>query len=97
MGSTEIRTRPKKARKPQARTLPLRTVILAVAAEYELFYQLVSRKAVDKTEAAYKRVCDVSGQMRRTGRSPTTRLWTDIARADAAPNGLAFSCRERAA
>ena len=33
----------------------------------QLFYQLVSRKAIEKTESAYKRVCDVSAQMRLDG------------------------------
>ncbi len=33
----------------------------------QLFYQLVSRRAIEKTEAAYKRVVDVSGQMRLDG------------------------------
>ncbi len=66
-------SRPKKARKPQARSLPLREAIRAVVAEYDqmsirqLFYQLVSRRAIEKTEAAYKRVVDVSGQMRLDG------------------------------
>lgn len=70
---TILQTSPKKARKPQARTKPLWDAITTVAAEYErmsvrqLFYQLVSRRAVDKTEAAYKRVCDVSAQMRLAG------------------------------
>lgn len=68
-----VGSRPKKARKPQARSLPLRDAIRAVAAEYDrmsvrqLFYQLVSRGAIEKTEAAYKRVVDVSGQMRLDG------------------------------
>jgi len=33
----------------------------------QLFYQLVSRGVIGKTEQAYKRVCDVSGQMRLDG------------------------------
>ncbi len=33
----------------------------------QLFYQLVSRGVVPKTEAAYKRVCDASAQMRLDG------------------------------
>ncbi len=66
-------SRPKKARRPQARSLPLRDAIRTVATEYDqmsvrqLFYQLVSRRAIEKTEAAYKRVVDVSGQMRLDG------------------------------
>jgi hypothetical protein len=67
--SGEIRSSPKKARKPQARSLPLREAILAVAAEYErmslrqLYYQLVSR-GLPKTERAYKRVGDAATQLR---------------------------------
>jgi hypothetical protein len=70
---TDVRTSPKKARKPQQHTLVLWQAIAAVAAEYErmsvrqLFYQLVSRGAIEKTEAAYKRVCDASVQMRLDG------------------------------
>jgi len=70
---TDARTSPKKARKPQARSLPIRTAIAEVAAEYDrmsvrqLYYQLVARRVIDKTEAAYKRVCDVSAQMRLDG------------------------------
>jgi hypothetical protein len=68
--STDLRTSPRKARKPQARSLPLREAIETVADDYErltvrqLFYQLVSRGAVEKTEGAYKRVCDAAVQMR---------------------------------
>ncbi len=67
--SSDIRSSPKKARKPQARSLPLREAILAVAAEYErmslrqLYYQLVSR-GLPKTERAYKRVGDAATQLR---------------------------------
>lgn len=70
---SDARTSPKKARKPQARSLPIRTAIASVAAEYDrmsvrqLYYQLVARGVIDKTEAAYKRVCDVSAQMRLDG------------------------------
>lgn len=73
MTESHIRTSPKKARKPQRRSLELREAIAAIAAEYErmsvrqLFYQLVARGAIDKTEQAYKRVCDASGQMRLDG------------------------------
>ncbi len=58
----EIRTSPKNPRGPQRRTLALRDAILAVAAEYDrmsvrqLFYQLVARGHIDKTENQYKRV-----------------------------------------
>jgi len=47
--------------------------VVEVAGEYDrmsvrqLYYQLVARKVIDKTEAAYKRVCDVSAQMRLDG------------------------------
>ena len=64
---------PKTARKPQRRSLPLRAAIAAVAAEYDrlsvrqLYFQLVGRGVVPKTEQAYKRVCDASAQMRLDG------------------------------
>lgn len=70
---SEVRTSPKKSRKPQTRTLALWQAIAKVAAEYDrmsvrqLYYQLVSRGAVEKTEAAYKRVCDAAVQMRLDG------------------------------
>ncbi len=72
-GTDDRRTSPKKARTPQAASLPLRHAIARVASEYErmsvrqLFYQLVARGAVEKTEAAYKRVCDFATQMRLDG------------------------------
>jgi hypothetical protein len=71
--TANVRTSPKKARKPQRRSLALRYAIAAVAAEYDrmsvrqLFYQLVSRGVVEKTERAYKRVCDAAVQMRLDG------------------------------
>ncbi len=67
------RTSPPTGRKPQRRSLALRGAIAAVAAEYErmtvrqLFYQLVARGVVAKTEAGYKRVCDFAAQMRIDG------------------------------
>ena len=70
---TDVRTSPKKARKPQARSLPIRAAVVEIAGEYDrmsvrqLYYQLVARGVIDKTEAAYKRVCDVSAQMRLDG------------------------------
>ncbi len=73
MSGDESWTSPKKARKPQRRSLPLRAAIAAVAGEYarlsvrQLYYQLVARGVIEKTEAAYKRVCDVSAQMRLDG------------------------------
>lgn len=69
----QIRTSPKKARTPQRRSLALREAIAAVASEYDrmsvrqLFYQLVSRGAIEKTENTYKRVCDAAAQMRLDG------------------------------
>jgi hypothetical protein len=75
------RTSPRKrARKPNAETLRLWEAILTVAAEYErmsvrqLFYQLVSRGAIPKTEQAYKRVCDASNQMRIQGVLPYRKI-----------------------
>jgi hypothetical protein len=71
--ASEARTSPKKARVPRASSMPLRNAIASVAAEYDrmsirqLYYQLVSRGAIEKTEPAYKRVCDVSAQMRIDG------------------------------
>ncbi len=70
---TISRTSPPNGRKPQRRSLALRGAIAAVAAEYErmtvrqLFYQLVARGVVAKTEAGYKRVCDFAAQMRIDG------------------------------
>jgi len=68
-----IRSSPKKARTPQRRSLALRAAITVVASEYDrlsirqLFYQLVARGVIDKTDRAYKRVCDASAQMRLSG------------------------------
>jgi len=76
----ELRTSPKKARKPQARSLFLRDAILAVAAEYarmsvrQLFYQLVARRVVEKTDQAYKRVCDAAVQLRLAGELPYGKI-----------------------
>ncbi|HEV2107658.1 MAG TPA: hypothetical protein VGR16_05300 [Thermomicrobiales bacterium] len=77
---TTIRTSPKKARTPQAKTQALWDAIGAVAEDYErmsvrqLYYQLVSRGVIEKTEAAYKRVCDASAQMRLDGRLPYQKI-----------------------
>src|SRR5215218_4768300 len=71
--STEVRTSPKNERTPQRRSLALREAITGIAAEYDrlsvrqLFYQLVSRGVIEKTESAYKRVCDAAVQMRLDG------------------------------
>jgi len=76
MAAPDIRTSPKKARTPQARTQVLWDAIAEVAADYDrmsirqLYYQLVARQVIDKTEAAYKRVCDASAQMRIAGALP---------------------------
>ncbi len=67
-------------RKPQRRSLALRDAIAAIADEYErmtvrqLFYQLVSRGVVEKTEQGYKRVCDFSAQMHIDGTLPYAKL-----------------------
>lgn len=71
--TTYKQTSPKKARRPQDRSLPLRDAITTVADAYtrltvrQLYYQLVARQVIEKTEKAYKRVCAVSGQMRHDG------------------------------
>jgi len=76
----ELRTRPKKARIPQKSTRILWDAIITIADEYErmsvrqLYYQLVSRGVIPKTEAAYKRVCDASGQMRISGELPYRKI-----------------------
>jgi len=78
--STIPRTSAKKARTPQGRTLPLMDAITAIVREYDrmtirqLYYQLVSRGSVEKTEAAYRRVCDISGQMRIAGTLPYGKI-----------------------
>lgn len=67
------RTSPKKARRPQWHTQKLWDAITAIVDEYDrlsvrqLYYQLVSRGVIEKTEAQYKRVCDASAQMRING------------------------------
>lgn len=79
MGAQDIRSCPKKARKPQARSLPLREAILAVAAEYDrmtlrqLFYQLVAR-GFPKTDTFYKRVGDATTQLRLDGSLPYRKI-----------------------
>jgi hypothetical protein len=71
--NTETRTSPKIARKPQARSRHLHDAILHVADEYErmsirqLYYQLVARRVIEKTEQSYKRVCDAAVQLRLSG------------------------------
>lgn len=76
MVSEEIRTSPKNWRTPNARTRRLWDAILEVMDEYDrmsvrqLFYQLVSRGYIDKTERGYKRVCDASVQIRLSGELP---------------------------
>ena len=74
--TTDLRTSPKKARTPQRKTRELWDAIGLVANEYErlsvrqLYYQLVARGVIEKTEATYKRVCDASAQMRLDGELP---------------------------
>jgi len=67
-------------RKPQAKTLVLFEQILAITQEYarmsvrQLFYQMVVRGHVEKTEHAYKRVADATVAMRRTKRLPYSKI-----------------------
>ena len=76
----EAGTSPRKARTPRATSLPLRHAILEVASDYDqltvrqLFYQLVSRGEVAKTEAAYKRVADAAVQVRLAGEMPFDKI-----------------------
>lgn len=78
--SSNPQTSPKIARCPQARSLPLRSAISEVAEDYDrftirqLFYQLVSRGVVEKSERAYKRVCDAAVQMRLAGTLPFSKV-----------------------
>ncbi len=80
IGASQVRTSPKKARTPQRRTQVLWDAVAAIAAEYDqmsvrqLYYQLVSRGVIPKTEAAYKRVCDASAQMRLDGALPYRKI-----------------------
>ena len=77
---TNLRTCPKKARKPQPHTLLLWNAIIDVVNEYDrmsirqLYYQLVARGVVEKTEQAYKRVCDAATQMRFDGALPYVKI-----------------------
>ena len=80
MDTAIVRTSPKKARKPQRRSLALREAIAAITAEYErmtvrqLFYQLVSRGVIEKSDAAYKRAADCAVQMRLDGSLPYSKI-----------------------
>ncbi len=80
MSAGEVRTCPKKARTPRASSMPLRNAIIEIAAEYErmslrqLYYQLVSRGVIEKTEAAYKRTADAATQMRFNGSLPYRKI-----------------------
>jgi hypothetical protein len=71
-----VRTSPKTNRRPQTHTLALWRAIAEVAAEFDqmsvrqLYYQLVSRGVVPKTETAYERLADAWVQMRRVGEVP---------------------------
>jgi len=77
----EIRTSPKKARTPQAKTQAFWDAIAAIAAEYrqpmtvrQVFYQCVSRGVVEKTELNYKRVAAATVQMRLAGELPYQKI-----------------------
>jgi hypothetical protein len=76
----ELRTSPKNARKPQARSLYLRDAILRIAEAYDrmsvrqLYYQLVARRVIEKTEQTYKRVCDATVQLRLSGELPYGKI-----------------------
>ncbi len=76
----DLRTSPKKARTPQRKTRDLWDAISTVASEYrqlsvrQLYYQLVARGVIEKTEMAYKRVCDASAQMRLDGALPYRQI-----------------------
>jgi len=78
--STIIGTSPNKTRKPQERTLLLMDAITAIVREYDrmtirqLYYQFVSRGSIAKTEAEYKRVCNIAGQMRVAGTLPYGKI-----------------------
>ena len=80
MTVAEVRTSPKKIRRPRAETLRLWDAIALTAHEYDrmtirqLFYQLVARGEVEKTEAAYKRVADAAAQMRLQGALPYRKI-----------------------
>lgn len=77
---SEIQTSPKKARKPQARTLALRKDVLSVIALAvrwtlrQLFYQCVVHGVLEKSEQAYKRLSDHLVQMRLDGTVPFERI-----------------------
>jgi hypothetical protein len=66
--------------RPRAKTLELWDAISSVVADYErmtvrqLFYQLVSREHIDKTEREYKRVSRTSVNMRRAGALPYKKI-----------------------
>lgn len=78
--NTEMRTSPKKARTPHARTRVLHDAILTVAGAYDrmsvrqLFYQLVAHRVIEKSEQAYKRVCDAAVQLRLSGTLPYGKI-----------------------
>ena len=66
-------TSPIKHRRTRDEMDAFRAAILAVAGDYErmsirqLFYQLVARGVINKTERTYKQVCDLSAKMRVDG------------------------------
>ena len=70
-------TSPTKPRRTKAAIQALRDAIYEIVAEYQpmtvrqVFYQLVTRGVIDKTEAEYKTtVCRLLVQMRRDGELP---------------------------
>lgn len=80
MAGANITASRRKVRKPQKRTRDFWRAILEVANEYErmsvrqLFYQMVSRGYVEKTEGDYDRVQEASVQMRLAGVLPYRKI-----------------------
>jgi hypothetical protein len=74
------RTSPKEYRKPNRNTQMLWSTVPDVMADYErmrvrqLFYHLLSRSCIEKTERAYKRVADASVQMCLSGALPYYKI-----------------------
>jgi hypothetical protein len=73
-------TSPRNFRTPNANTRKLWDAIIAIINEYDrmsvrqLFYQLVARGHVEKTERAYKRVADAAVQIRLSGVLPYRKI-----------------------
>lgn len=79
--SAETKLRPAAIRGPGKRTLELRTVVLDILAEFsgpmstrQLYYQAVSRGAVENNARSYDRVQRVLVNMRREGLVPYDRI-----------------------